>query len=126
MAVAMTMAVSFVVVFIVAVTVTMSVPFLIARHIHILVPVVTHEINRPAAGAVLAAMLGPVLGVAGRNAQVEWRPMLDGDVLDDHRVAVDHAWLRKITDVDLPIESRLADVDGYADVGGEGGCTDNC
>ena len=42
----------------------------IFRRIDSVVPVVLHEVDRCAAGTVLAAMLAPILGMAGRHMQI--------------------------------------------------------
>ena len=43
----------------------------IARHVFIVVPIVTYEIHRPAAGIVLSAMFVPVLFMSWRDMQVD-------------------------------------------------------
>jgi hypothetical protein len=40
------------------------------RRVHIVVPAFRHEVDRPAAGAVLAAMLRPVLLVTRRHVEI--------------------------------------------------------
>jgi len=56
------------------------------RDIDPLIPVVLHEIGTLAAGVVARAVLGPVLGVAGRYPKVD-RALHDGHRCwgDDHR-----------------------------------------
>jgi hypothetical protein len=41
-----------------------SAPVLVMRHVFVVVPVVSHKVDRPAAGVVLRAMLAPVFLVA--------------------------------------------------------------
>src|SRR5437773_145221 len=55
-----------------------------------------HEEHGAVAGAVLSAMLAPVLGVARRNMKIERRDRLGPRVLhDDHRPLIEHRQRRR-------------------------------
>src|SRR5947207_257932 len=58
---------------------------LLCRHVLLLVPVLLHEVDRLAAGVVLAAVLLPVLCMAGGHVQID-RLLLH----DDRRRRDDH------------------------------------
>ena len=88
----------------------------IFRHIHIVIPVILHEIHRTAACIVLAAVIAPFLCMSGRNMQINrlvgnaYRSHNDGFRVDQHR-----PW--EIPDIDAPVEAWLADRNRYAYVG---------
>jgi len=98
------------------ITVVMFVP----RDVFVVVPIVAYEIDRSAACAVLRTMLVPVFLMSRRDVQVYrlCRNILrrsrnhDGLRIDDRRPG-------NIADIDLPIESRLADADGDANITGK-------
>jgi hypothetical protein len=46
---------------------------LVSRHVFIFVPVITHEVDPPAAGVVLRTMLAPVLLVPRQHVQINRR-----------------------------------------------------
>ena len=60
-----------------------SVVALIARHIHLVVPLIAHEIDGPTAGMILGAVLAPVFFMAW------WHVQVDGRYRDDLRRARD-------------------------------------
>lgn len=88
----------------------------IFRHIHVVIPVILHEIHRTTACIVLATITVPFLCLPRRNMQIDrlvgnaYRSHNDGLRVDQHR-----PW--KITDIDAPVKAWLADRNGYADVG---------
>jgi hypothetical protein len=45
----------------------------VTRHVFVVVPIVSHKVDRPTAGVVLRAVLAPVFLVARRHVQVDWR-----------------------------------------------------
>ena len=92
---------------------------LIARHVFAFVPAILNEIDALAAGAVFVAVMAPVLGMAGRDAQVD-RWAMDRDALDQNRLAVDDRRAGVAADVDLAIETGLADADRDTDIGSVG------
>ena len=53
--------------------VTIAIAVLVARHIFVVVPIVSYKVDLPAARVVLTAMLGPVLFMAGWDMQVDRR-----------------------------------------------------
>lgn len=93
---------------------------LVPRDVFVVVPIVSYKVDRPAACAVLRTMFVPVFLVSRRDVQVyrRCRNILrrsrnhDGLRIDDRRP-------RDIADIDLPIETRLADADGYANITGK-------
>lgn len=92
--------------------------FPVARHVFIGVPVVLHEVNPLAAGLVSVAVLTPVFGMAGRNAQVDGRAVYM-NTLDDGRLWMEEHWRRVTAHIDPAIKPGLADVYRYANIGGE-------
>ena len=50
-----------------------AITVLVTRHVFVVVPVVSHKVDRPAAGVVFRAMPPPVLLVARRHVQVDRR-----------------------------------------------------
>lgn len=96
--------------------VTMMLP--VARGVFVGVPMVLHEVDPFAAGLVLAAVLAPVLGVAGRDAQVDgWA--VHRYALDEGRLRIEEYRRRVAANVDPAIKPGLADADRYANIGGE-------
>jgi hypothetical protein len=90
---------------------------MLLRHIDILVPPVAHEIDGSAAGIISVAVSVPAFRMAGGNPQVDRlsndnvrRPNHDRPRVYDFR-------LRKASDVDAAIKTRLADTDGHAHIG---------
>lgn len=56
--------------------------------------------------------------VARRNAQIDRLPFnVTGRTFYHHRLRINDAWLREVADIDATVKSRLADIDGYADIG---------
>ena len=99
--------------------------------VFVVVPVVLHEVDGPAASVVLRAMLTPMFFVSRRNVEVD---RLGRGILrrlrNHDRLRIDHWRPWSISDVNLPVEPRLTDADGYADLGKCGGCNggpqENC
>ena len=93
---------------------------LVSRHVFVVVPVIAHEEDPPAAGVVLRTMLAPVLLVPRRHVKVnrgsrnEFRRLLD-----HHGLRIDQLWRRSIADIDLTKESGLADTDRHTYVAGK-------
>src|SRR5215813_3206254 len=94
----------------------------VVRDVFVVVPVIFDEVDRAAAGMILAAMFVPVLLMAGRHVQVNrcgcnilrcWR--------NDDRLRVDDRRPRDVADVDLSVEPGLTNADRYADVSGKRG-----
>lgn len=107
-----------------AVVVAMAVVALpVSRCVFTLIPVVADEIDAFAAGVVAVAVLVPVLGMAGWDAQVERRAAV-GDGLDHDRFRIEQDWRGVAADVEAAVEAGLADADRDADVGGLGGAAE--
>jgi hypothetical protein len=109
------------------VIVALAMSFLITGNILLLVPVVMNKKDPLAAGVVFATVLSPIFDVTRRNAEIDGRAVQPGPTENDSRLGVDHSGLREIADVNMPIETGLADADRNANVGskcrgGESGC----
>ncbi len=88
-----------------------SMPRLIFSHIDVIVPLIFHEIDGPATGIVLVAMLAPVFCVSRRNIHID-----GGRSRHSHRYMSDYnrCWIhklrsRKVSDVEPAIKSRLTE-----------------
>ncbi len=90
----------------------------VTRCVVIGVPAILHKIHALAARVVFAAVFRPLLGMTGRYAQID-RLLFDVayGAFNDDRFRVDDARLRHIADIDAAVKIRVADTDGYADVG---------
>ena len=101
-------------------TAVIAAPVLVTRHVFVVVPVVSHKVDRPAAGVVLRAMLTPVFLVARRHVQVDRR---GGNKLrrplDHNGLRVNQLWPRDVANIDLPVEAGLADADRHTHIGGK-------
>jgi len=101
-------------------TAVIAAPVLVTRHVFVVVPVVSHKVDRPAAGVVPRAMLTPVFLVPRRHVQVDrrggnkLRRPLDHDGLPENQL-----WLRDVANIDLPVEAGLADADRHTHIGGK-------
>ncbi len=109
------------------ITATVIVTLPVAWGIFMVVPVVTDKIDPFATGAVLMAVLAPVLGMAGRDTQVE-RRATDRAAFDADRLRVEQDGRREAADIEAAIEAWMADIDRDTDIGGqgrgaEGGCS---
>ena len=78
--VALVMVMVMIVIFIMVVSVTMTmaavtiaIAVLVARHVFVVVPIVSYKVDPPAARVVFSAMLRPMLFVAGWDMQVDRR-----------------------------------------------------
>ncbi len=92
---------------------------LVSRHVFVVVPVIAHEVDPPAAGVVLRTMLAPVLLVPRRYVKVNRRCRNEfRRLLDHHGLRIDQLRLRRVADIDLPEESGLADSNRHAYVAG--------
>ena len=101
-------------------TTVVAVLALVSRHVFVVVPVIAHEVDPPAAGVVLRTMAAPVLLVPRRHVKVNRRGRNEfRRLLDHHGLRIDKLWLRKVADIDLAEESGLADSDRHADVAGD-------
>ena len=95
----------------------LAVSRLVLRHIDIVVPPITHEIDGLAASIVFAAVLFPVFLMAWRYVQVDWLGNTTATSLPNYyRLCVNELWLRKVPNVNVAIKARLADADRHADI----------
>jgi hypothetical protein len=82
----------------------------IARCIHILVPVMPHEINRACAGVVPVAVAAPVAVVSGWDAQID-RRQIAITPFDENRLAVVNPGLIDAANFQMPVEAWLSHAD---------------
>jgi len=87
----------------------------IVGHVTIGVPVMPDEIDRLAAGVVLAAMVAPIALIAGAHMQIDRRRQLAtlNAYAHDGR-AVDETGGRRIADIHASIKTGIAQADGYS------------
>ena len=132
MIVAMVVIVIIVIVMVMPMVIVISIVIMpVVWDVLVVVPVVLHEVDGPAASVVLRAMLTPMFFVSRRNVEVD---RLGRGILrrlrNHDRLRIDHWRPWSIADVNLPVEPRLTDADGYADLGKCGGCNggpqENC
>lgn len=86
----------------------------ISRCIVAVVPVIPHKIDAPATGSILSAMPSPVPFITGRYAYVDRRFIVSRPSLDNHRLLIDHLRLWITADINLAIETWLANADRNA------------
>ena len=100
-----------VIVTVVAVIVTMA--FTIVGNVSIGVPVMPDEVDRLAAGVVLAAVMAPIALIARAHMQIDRRrqhPAVNAYAHDGR--AVDEAGCRRVADIHASIKPGLAQADG--------------
>jgi hypothetical protein len=91
---------------------------LMLRYIDIIVPPVTNEIDRLAAGIIFAAVLAPVLLMTRRHVQVHRLINNAGRHGSNHDGSrVNEFGLREASDVNASIKTGLADADRHTDIG---------
>ena len=94
---------------------------LVMMHVFVVVPLVLHEIDGPAAGAVLTTMLAPVLLMPRRHMQIDRRHLVVfGCALNDNRLGVHDRRPWHVSDFDLPVKAWLSDADRDRDIAGDG------
>ncbi|MNS76654.1 hypothetical protein D3C72_1102080 [compost metagenome] len=95
----------------------------ITGHILVVIPTILDEIYLLVAGIILAAVLGPVLGMARRHAQVDRTGRIVLRALHDDGLGIDQLRRGIIADIEASVKAWLADGNGDADLGdGGGGC----
>jgi len=119
MAVILIMALTMAMLPVVPAMIVVAVLALVSRHVFIVVPIIAHEVDPPAAGVVLRTMLAPVLLVPRRHVQINRRGRNEfRRLLNYHRLRIDQLRLRRVADIDLAEESGLADSNRHAYVAG--------
>ena len=79
--------------------IVVAIEVVIARHVHVVVPVITHEIHAACAGMIFRTMLRPVALVPGSYMQVDWRPHIPRGGLDEHGLGIDErGWCGQVAD----------------------------
>ena len=112
----------------VAVVIVIVIPVitvLVAWYVFAVVPIVAYEVHGASAGMIFAAVLGPMPLMPRGHMQIH-RLISEGRIPVNHNgTRIDQrGGLRHITEIDLPKETRLADIDGHSDVGRHGRCRD--
>ena len=100
---------------IVAVVVPMFVTmlFTVMGYVRMGVPIMPDEIDRLAAGVVLAAVMAPIALVAGAHMQIDRRRQHDAvSAYAHHRRAIDEAGRRRVADIHASVKARVAQADG--------------
>ena len=98
--------------------VTLAMTRLILRHIHIIIPPVTHEIDGSSAGVIFAAVLAPFFLMPGRYVHVDRlinNSCRRGSNHDGSFVNQFRLWI--VSDVNAAIKTGLADTDRHTDIG---------
>ncbi len=98
---------------------------LVAWYVFAVVPIIAYEVHGAAAGMIFGAVLCPMSFMPGGHVQIHW-------LINERSIPVNHYGarihqrraLRHITEIDLPKEAGLADIDGQSDVGRHGRCSD--
>ena len=86
-----------------AVTLIITILFLVSRDKIVVVPTVTHEEDPLAASVVISAVLAPMFGVAWGYAQINgWTA--HRNPFDQYRLTIDQLWLRKVANVESTIK----------------------
>ena len=99
--------------------VAVSVSRLIFRYVDVVIPLMLHEIDRPATGIVFMTMFSPVFFVSRRNMQIERRIRHTHRHGSDHdRLRINDLWPWKGSDIDPAIKAWLTDTDRHAHIGG--------
>lgn len=73
--------------------------FLIARNIFAFVPIIVHKENWLVAGVVSATILVPMFGLLIRNAQINRLLAPHRSTFNNHRLSINHSWLRVVADI---------------------------
>lgn len=96
------------VVVIVSMLTTILVTTLVATPLIVIIASDPDEVHRLAASVVLAAMLGPLFGMARWYMKIEWR-LLDQNcgALNDDRLCIDQRRRWRVANVDAAIDARL-------------------
>lgn len=118
----------FIVVMVFVMTVSMSVVVVTAfvvmmsmlRDVFVVVPVIAHEIDRPAAGVIFGAMFAPVLLMSGRDVQItRWRRCILRRPRNHDGLCKHNGRAGDIANINLAIEAGLADGDRYSYIAGK-------
>ena len=83
--------------------------FTIVGHVGMCVPVMPDEVDRLAAGVVLAAMMAPIALIPGAHMQIDRRRQfaaLDANTHDGR--AIDEAGRRRVADINASVKSGVA------------------
>jgi len=68
----------------IVIPIVVAIEVVIARHVHVVVPVITHKIHAACARTIFRTMLRPVALVPGSYMQVDWRSYIPRGGLDEH------------------------------------------
>jgi hypothetical protein len=92
--------------------------FLIAWNVFVVVPFILHKKDALSAGIVFAAVLMPMLFITGRYTQID-RRAVHWNLLDDSRLGIDHLRLRIAADINPSIKAGFAYANRDTNVGCE-------
>jgi type VI protein secretion system component VasK len=103
----------FVPMFVAVVAMLVTMVFTIVRNVSIGVPVMPYEVDRLAAGVVLAAVMAPIALIAWAYMQIDWRRQhaAMNAYAHDGR-AIDEAGRRRVADIHASEKAGLAQGDG--------------
>jgi len=107
----------FVTMFVAVVAMLVTMVFTIVGNVSIGVPVMPDEVDRLAAGVVLAAMVAPIALIPGTHMQIDRRRQfaaLNAYPYDGR--AIDEAGRRRIADINASVKTGLAQVNGDPDL----------
>jgi hypothetical protein len=98
--------------------VILAIPRLMMRYIDIVVPPITHEIDRPAASIIFAAVLAPFFLMTRRYMHVDRLINNAGRRgLNHNGPCINKLGLRCVSYVNAAIKARLADADRHTNIG---------
>jgi hypothetical protein len=87
--------------------------FAIVGNVSFGVPVMLDEIDRLAAGVVLAAMMAPIVLIAWAHMQIDrWRQRSAMNAYSHDRRVIDEAGRRRVADIHATVKARVAQADG--------------
>jgi hypothetical protein len=106
---------------IVAMLMMIAVPVVVVRHVAVDIPIVAHKVDWTAASIVSGTVVSPVLGLPRGDTQVDrW----DADVMrrwqNHHRLGINELGRWSVSDGDLAVKARFANVDRHADLRARG------
>src|ERR1700722_15021397 len=99
-------------VFAVIVPMFVTMMFTIVGNVSLRVPVMPDEVDRLAAGVVLAAVMTPIALIAWAHMQVNRRRQHAASAYAHDGRAIDEAGRRRVADIHAAVEARVAQADG--------------
>ncbi len=65
----------------------------VSRHVIVVIPVISHEIDASTAGSVFGTMPPPMALITPRNTQIDRCLSISRSLFDNDRLLIDHLWL---------------------------------